>query len=109
MREWFKLSLTAQKERLTEAKSIGIHAVSMSSRQLSETEWVVVTDLSQAEYQYSKMLTQIDLYSRGHHSGRGVVFVGITALQFYITLWYSERPERFWIQNLLGSCLAAQK
>ena len=59
MREWFKLSLPAQKERLTEAKSIGIHAVSMSARQLSETEWVVVTDLSQAEYDYSKMLTQI--------------------------------------------------
>ena len=56
MREWFKLT---QKDRLTEAKTIGINAVSMSARQLSNTEWVVTTDLSQAEYDYSTMLAQI--------------------------------------------------
>ena len=59
MREWFRLGLTAQKDRLTEAKTIGINAVSMSTRQLSDTEWIVTTDLSQAEYDYSTMLTQI--------------------------------------------------
>ena len=31
----------------------------MSSRRVSETEWVVVTDLSQAEYEYSTMHTRI--------------------------------------------------
>ena len=41
MREWFKLGLTAQKDRLTEARTIGINAVAMSARQLSNTEWVV--------------------------------------------------------------------
>ena len=61
MREWFKLGLTAQKHRLTEAKPIGINAVSMSQRKLSATEWLVVTDLSQAEYDYNTMLAQICL------------------------------------------------
>ena len=61
MREWFKLGLTAQKHRLTEAKAIGINAVSMSERRLSDTEWLVVTDLSQAEYDYNTMLVQICL------------------------------------------------
>ena len=50
MREWFKLGLTAQKQRLAEARTIGINAVSMSERRLSDTEWLVFTDLSQAEY-----------------------------------------------------------
>ena len=61
MREWFKLGLTAQKHRLTEAKAMGINAVSMSERRLSDTEWLVVTDLSQAEYDYNTMLVQICL------------------------------------------------
>ena len=61
MREWFKLGLTAQKQRLAEARTIGINAVSMSERRLSDTEWLVVTDLSQAEYDYNTMLVQICL------------------------------------------------
>ena len=46
MREWCKLVLTAQKHRLIGAKAIGINAVSMSERKLSDTKWLVVTDLS---------------------------------------------------------------
>ena len=56
MREWFKLDLTAQKHRLTEAKALGINAVSVS-----DTAWLVVTDLSQAGYDYNTMLVQICL------------------------------------------------
>jgi hypothetical protein len=33
----------------------------MSDRRLSDTEWLVVTDLSQAEYEYNTMLVQICL------------------------------------------------
>ena len=61
LREWFKLGLTAQKHILTEAKAIGINAVSMSGRKLFDTEWLVVTDLSQAEYDYNTMLVRICL------------------------------------------------
>ena len=61
LREWLKLGLTAQKHRLTEAKAIGINAVSMSERRLSDIEWLVVTDLSQAEHDYNTMLVQICL------------------------------------------------
>ena len=61
MREWFRLGRTAQKDRLIEAKAIGINTVSMSERKLSTTEWLVVTDLSQAEYDYKTMLVQICL------------------------------------------------
>ena len=43
MREWFKLGLTAQKHRLAEARTIGISAMSMSERRLSDTEWLVVS------------------------------------------------------------------
>ena len=56
LREWFKLGLAAQKHRLIEAKAIGINAVSISERRLSDTEWLVVTDLSQASYDYNTML-----------------------------------------------------
>jgi hypothetical protein len=61
MREWFKLGLTTQKQRLAEARTIGINPVSMSERRLSDTKWLVVTDLSQAEYDYNTMLVQICL------------------------------------------------
>ena len=59
MREWFQLGLTEQKERLTQARAIGIHAIKITDHKLSDTEWLVVTDLSQAEYDYRTMLTEI--------------------------------------------------
>jgi hypothetical protein len=78
MREWFKLGLTAQKRRLTEAKAIGINAVSMSERKLSDTEWLAVTDLSQAEYDYNTMLVQICLAA-------GITFSEV----LFLDLWAS--------------------
>ena len=67
MREWFKLGLTAHKHRLTEAKAIGIKTVSILERKLSDTEWLVVTGLSQAEYDYNTMLVHY-AWQRASHS-----------------------------------------
>ena len=78
--------MTAQKHRLAEARTIGINAVSMSERRLSDTEWLVVTDLSQAEYDYNTMLVQICLAA-------GIALtvpLGITTVQQHIPLWYGE-------------------
>ena len=63
MREWLKLSMSEKSDRLKEAQSTvgiyiaaiadGINAVTLARHKLSDTEWLVLTDLSQTEYDYT--------------------------------------------------------
>ena len=54
MREWLKLSMAEKASRLKEAKTTigiaaiggGINAVTLAQHRLSDTEWLVLTDLS---------------------------------------------------------------
>ena len=67
MREWLKLSMAEKASRLKEAKTTvgiaaiggGINAVTLAKHRLSDTEWLVLTDLSQTEYDYHTMLREI--------------------------------------------------
>ena len=53
MKEWYQIGLSEQKGRLTEAKTIGIMALNLTEKKLSETETLIITDLSQSECDYS--------------------------------------------------------
>ena len=67
MREWLKLSMSEKADRLKEAQNTvgiaaiggGINAVTLARHSLSDTEWLVLTDLSQTEYDYRTMLREI--------------------------------------------------
>ena len=59
LREYYKLSVAERKTRLTEARTIGINAVSLSEHKLSDDEWPVLTDLSQADYDHKTLLQTI--------------------------------------------------
>ena len=48
IKEWFELGLTEQKDRLKDAKQIGIMSLQLLERKLSATESLVITDLSQS-------------------------------------------------------------
>jgi hypothetical protein len=52
IKEWFELGLTEQKNRLEDAKQIGIMSLQLLERKLSPNESLVITDLSQSEYCY---------------------------------------------------------
>ena len=56
---WFELGLTKHKDRLKDAKQIGIMSLQLLARKLSATESLVVTDLSQSEYCYMSMIDRI--------------------------------------------------
>ena len=67
MREWLKLSMSEKADRLKEAQKTvgiaaiggGVNAVTLAKHRLSDTEWLVLTDLSQTEYDYHTMLKEI--------------------------------------------------
>ena len=67
MRKWLKLSMSEKSDRLKEAQNTmgiaaiggGIDAVTLARHKLSDTEWLVLTDLSQTEYNYRTMLREI--------------------------------------------------
>ena len=67
IREWLKLSMSEKTDRLKEAQSTvgiaaiggGINAVTLARHKLSDTEWLVLTGLSQTEYDYRTMLKEI--------------------------------------------------
>ena len=56
MKEWYQIGLSEQKSRLTEAKTIGIMALNLTEKKLSETKTLIITDLSQSEWDYSTMI-----------------------------------------------------
>ena len=67
MREWLKLSISEKSDRLKEAQNTvgiaaiggGINVATLTRHRLSNTEWLVLTDHSQTDYNYRTMLREI--------------------------------------------------
>ena len=56
VKEWCQISLSEQNARLAEAKTIGVMALNLTEKKLSKTETLVITDLSQSDWDYSTMI-----------------------------------------------------
>ena len=103
MREWLKLSMSEKSDGLKESQSTvgiaaiagGINAMTLAKHALSDTKLLVLTDLSQAEYDYRTMLKKM---CNGAELKPGQILL----------LWGS--PPCVWLslQNILYSTLASE-